>query len=97
MSNLIVLIFAMSTFMWYLIDKFKQIWANVSWGRWITITVSAIFAFGLAIGFELDLVYALGLMEEVTIAGKILTALILMSGSSAVAEVMEKIQGTHVE
>ena len=96
MSNLIMLIFAMSTFMWYLIDKFKPIWANLSWGKYITIAVSAIFAFGLAVGFDLDIVYALGLMENITVAGKILTALVLMSGSSAVAEVMEKIQGPRI-
>lgn len=94
MGNLIMLIFAMSTFMWYIIDKFKDIWSGHSFSRYITIAVSALFAFGLSFGFNLDIVYALGLVEAPSIVGTILTGLTLMSGSSAVAEIMETIQGS---
>ena len=93
MGNLIMLVFAMSTFMWYIIDKFKDLWSGRSFSRYITIAVSALFAFGLSFGFNLDIVYALGLVENASIAGMILTGLTLMSGSSAVAEIMQSIQG----
>ena len=93
MLFVLTLIFALSTFMWYIIDKFKNLWGGRSWSKYVTIGVSAVFGFGLAFGFKLDVIYSLELVNEVSIMGHILTGLTLMSGSSAVAEVMEKIKG----
>lgn len=96
--DVLALIIALSGIMWYLLDKFKQIWANVSWGKWITIAVAAIAGFGLTFAFGLDILFACGLIESVSIAGQIVTGFVLMSGSSAVAEIIERIKsGSSVE
>ena len=91
MENL-TLIIALSAVLWFIVDKFKPLWAEKRWGKYITMAVSAIGGFGLTFAFGLDLIYACGLVENLTLAGQILTGLILMSGSSAVAEVIERIK-----
>lgn len=92
MENL-TLIMALSAVLWFIVDKFKPLWAEKSWGKYITMAVAAIGGFGLTFAFGLDLIYACGLMENLTLAGQILTGLVLMSGSSAVAEVIERVKG----
>lgn len=88
--NSLSLILVLSTVMWYIIERAKQeIWANLSFGRWLTIGSALILGFGLTFAFNLDLIYALGFVNDITLAGKILTSLILMSGSSAVSEIIE--------
>ena len=88
--SMIAIILALSAIMWYIIDNLKdKIWGGKSYSSYITIAVSAIIAFGLAFGYGLDVVYALGLAEIVTIFGKVLTALAMMSGSAAVSELIE--------
>lgn len=95
--EMLTLIIAMSAIMWYLVDRFKPMWSKLSFGKYITIAVSALFAFGLTFAFGLDLVFACGLFAEMTVVGQILTALVLMSGSSAVAEIIERIKGTNTQ
>ena len=95
--EMITLIIAMSAIMWYLIDRFKPLWSELSFGKYITIVISALFAFGLTFAFGLDLVFACGLFAEMTVAGQVLTGLVLMSGSSAVAEIIERIKGTNAQ
>lgn len=95
--EMLTLIIAMSAIMWYLVDRFKPLWSELSFGKYITIVISALFAFGLTFAFGLDLVFACGLFAEMTVAGQILTGLVLMSGSSAVAEIIERIKGTKVQ
>ena len=95
--EIITLIIAMSAIMWYLIDRFKPLWSELSFGKYITIVISALFAFGLTFAFGLDLVFACGLFAEMTVAGQVLTGLVLMSGSSAVAEIIERIKGTNAQ
>ena len=88
--SMIAIILALSAIMWYIIDNLKdKIWGGKSYSSYITIAVSAIIAFGLAFGYGLDIIYALGLAEIVTIFGKVLTALAMMSGSAAVSELIE--------
>ena len=67
-------------------------WESVSWGKYITIAVAALGSFGLVFSFNLDIIAALGLVSEMTIAGNIITALVLMSGSSAISEIISKIK-----
>lgn len=89
----LTLLLALSATMWYLINRGKEeIWGALSFSKWITIGVSAIFAFALTFFFGLDVLACCDL-TEVTIAGEIITAFTLMSGSSAISEVIEKIQG----
>lgn len=91
--DVLALIIALSGVMWYIINRLKDLWANVSWGKWITIVVAAIAGFGLTFAFGLDILFACGLIESVSIAGQIITGFVLMSGSSAVSEVIERIKG----
>lgn len=93
--DMLVLIVALSTIMWYIINRFKPLWNELKYGRYITIAIAAIFGFGLAFGLGVDLLFAMGLIETVTIIGKIITGFTLMAGSSAVAEILEAVGGKH--
>lgn len=95
--EMLSLLIAVSTVMWFALDRLKLLWADVSFGKWITVAVSAVGAFFLTFSFGLDIICACGFTEAATIAGEILTAFVVMSGSSAVAEVIERIKGTKSE
>ena len=88
----LTLILALSGILWYCIDRFKPMWENLSWGKYITMAVAAAGSFALVFSFGLDLIAALGLVAEVTVAGEIITGLALMSGSSAISEIISKIK-----
>lgn len=94
--SMISLVFAFSAVLWFLIDRFKPMWANLSFGKWITLAISAIGSFGLAFGFNLDLIHGFGLSELPTVMGTIVTGFVLMSGSSATAEIIERIKGGKI-
>ena len=88
----LTLIIALSAVLWYCVDRFKPMWENVSWGKYITMLIAAAGSFSLVFSFNLDLVAALELVGEITVAGKILTGLVLMSGSSAISEIISRIK-----
>ncbi len=90
MLQIIVLV---SIIMWYIIDRFKPLWEGSKYGKYVTVAVSALFAFALSFGYGLDLMAALGAVPNTSILGTVLTALTLMGGSSAVAELIERIKG----
>ena len=91
--DLLALILMLSAVMWYVIDRVKPYWAEVTNGKYITMGVAALFGFALSFGYGLDIVYALGLVPEVGVIGQILTGLVLMGGSSAVSEIIAKVKG----
>lgn len=91
--EMLSLILALSAVLWFLVDRFKPLWEGLSFGKYITLLVACIGAFALVFSFNLDLILACGLVEATTIAGKIMTGLVLMSGSSAVAEIIERVKG----
>lgn len=91
--EMLSLILALSAVLWFLVDRFKPIWEGLSFGKYITLLVAGIGAFALVFSFNLDLIFACGLVKATTIAGKIMTGLVLMSGSSAVAEIIERVKG----
>lgn len=94
--TMLKLILLASVLMWYIIDRFKPLWADVKNGKYITIAVSAVFAAVLCFGLRLDLLDALNAgAEGPWWLGVVLTMLILMSGSSAVAELLDKIKHTN--
>lgn len=90
--EMLSLILALSAVLWFLVDRFKPLWEGLSFGKYITLLVAGIGAFALVFSFNLDLILACGLVEATTIAGKIMTGLVLMSGSSAVAEIIERVK-----
>ncbi len=81
-----------SIVMWYIIDRFKPLWAEKTWGKYITIALSALFAFALSFGYKLDIMAALGVVPDTGPLGTVLTALTLMGGSSAVSELIKRIK-----
>lgn len=92
--EMLQIIIVVSIIMWYIIDRFKPLWEEKAWGKYVTIGVSAVFAFALAFGYDLDLMAALGVVSEASILGTVLTGLTLMGGSSAVSELIERIKVT---
>lgn len=91
--EMLTLIISLSIIMWYIIDRFKEMWEGIKYGKYITMLVSAVFAFAIAFGFGVDIILALGLVQEGSTIGIVITALALMSGSSAVSEIIERVKG----
>ena len=91
--EMLTLIISLSIIMWYIIDRFKAMWEGTKYGKYITMLVSAVFAFAIAFGFGVDIILALGLVQEGSTIGTVITALALMSGSSAVSEIIERVKG----
>ena len=93
--EMLTLIVALSAVLWYVIDRAHPLWENLSYGKWITLVVAGIGSFGLVFSFGLDLIFACGLVDSVSMAGQILTGFVLMSGSSAISEVIARIKGEN--
>lgn len=91
--EMLTLIISLSVIMWYIIDRFKEMWEGTKYGKYITMAVSAVFAFAISFGFGVDIILALGLVQEGSVIGTVITALALMSGSSAVSEIIERVKG----
>lgn len=91
--EMLTLIISLSIIMWYIIDRFKEMWEGTKYGKYITMAVSAVFAFAIAFSFGVDIILALGLVQESSTIGTVITALALMSGSSAVSEIIERVKG----
>lgn len=92
--EMLTLIIALSSVMWYIIERGKnELWGELSCAKWITIGCAAVAGFGLTFAFGLDIIYACGLVEAPSIAGQIVTGFSLMAGSSAIAEIIERIKG----
>lgn len=91
--QMLTLLLALSAIIWYVVDRAKPLWANLSWGKYLTIAVVAVLAAAAVFTYGLDILCAVAVTETVTIVGEILTVLVLMSGSSAVSEVVSRIKG----
>lgn len=91
--EMLTLIIALSAVLWYVVDRFKTGWDALPYGKWITVVVAGIGSFCLVFSFGLDLIFACGLVDSVSMAGQILTGFVLMSGSSAISEVIARIKG----
>ena len=48
--EMLQIIIVVSIVMWYIIDRFKPLWEDWQYGKYVTIAVSAVFAFALAFG-----------------------------------------------
>lgn len=92
--NMLTLLLTISAIEWYVIENLKKnVWGNFSWGHYVTIIVSLVASFALAFSFQLDILVAVGIVETASKAGIMLTGLVLSSGSSALAELLEAIGG----
>lgn len=88
----IALILALSAIIWYVIDRFKPIWSEKSWGKYITTAAAGILGAAVVFGYNLDLVFSMGIVGEISIVGKLITVLAFMCGSSAISEIISRIK-----
>lgn len=86
-------ILAFSAILWVFIDRAKKLWAEVSWGKWITTAAALAGGFLLAFGYGLDLLQAVGLTEGASLGGQIFAGLAVAAGSSCINEILTKVQG----
>ena len=88
--DMIMIILALAAILWYVIDNLKEkIWGGTKYSSYITIGVAALGAFALVFGYGLDIIYALGIVDHISVIGEVLTALAMMSGSAVVSEIVE--------
>lgn len=88
--NMMMIIVALSAILWYVIDNLKEkIWGGTNYSSYITIAVAAIGSFALVFGYGLDIIFALNIVDHVTVIGEVVTALAMMSGSAVVSEIVE--------
>ena len=88
--DMIMVIVALSAIMWYVIDNLKEkLWGGTKYSSYITIAVAALGAVAIVFGYGLDIIFALGIVDHVTIIGEIITALAMMSGSAVISEIVE--------
>lgn len=88
----ITLILALSAIIWYVVDRFKPAWSNISWGKYVTTIVAGALGAAAVFGYNLDLICAIGISQENSLIGQILTVLSLMCGSSAISEIISRIK-----
>jgi hypothetical protein len=81
-------VLTLSTVMWYVIDRVKKLWADLSWGRWITVALAIIAGMGISFGLNIDVLFSLGVLETAGVVGKIVTGLALASGASGISELI---------
>lgn len=90
--NSITLILALSSIVWLIVDRLKPMWANLVCGKYITTIVAGLLGAAGVFSFNLDLIYALNVVSDITIGGQLLTVLALMSGSSVISEIINRIK-----
>ena len=90
--NGLTLIITLSAIIWYCVDRFKPAWSDKSWGKYVTTAVAGVLGAAVVFGYNLDLIFAMGIVAEVSIVGKLLTVLSLMCGSSAISEIITRIK-----
>ena len=88
----IALILALSAIIWYVIDRFKPTWSDKSWGKYVTTAVAGLLGAAAVFGYNLDLICAIGIVDEISIIGKLITVLAFMCGSSAISEIITRIK-----
>ena len=88
----IALILALSAIIWYVIDRFKPIWSEKSQGKYVTTAVAGVLGAAVVFGYNLDLIFSMGIVAEISIVGKLITVLAFMCGSSAISEIIARIK-----
>lgn len=92
MTEMMTLLFVLSTIIWFVIDRAKPLWASLSWGKYVTIALAAVLGAVVVFTYGIDILVALAVTSQVTVVGEILSTLIIMSGSSALSELLELIK-----
>ena len=89
---MLTLLFVLSTIIWFVIDRVKPFWSGLSFGKYVTIAVAAVLGAVVVFTYGIDILVALAVTNQVTIVGEILSTLVIMSGSSALSELLALIK-----
>lgn len=92
MTEMLTLLFVLSTIIWFVIDRVKPFWSGLSYGKYVTIAVAAVLGAVVVFTYGIDILVALAVTNQVTIVGEILSTLVIMSGSSALSELLALIK-----
>lgn len=92
MTEMLTLLFVLSTIIWFVIDRVKPFWSGLSFGKYVTIAVAAVLGAVVVFTYGIDILVALAVTNQVTIVGEILSTLVIMSGSSALSELLALIK-----
>lgn len=92
MTEMLTLLFVLSTIIWFVIDRVKPFWSGLSCGKYVTIAVAAVLGAVVVFTYGIDILVALAVTNQVTIVGEILSTLVIMSGSSALSELLALIK-----
>ena len=92
MTEMLTLLFVLSTIIWFVIDRVKPFWSGLSWGKYVTIAVAAVLGAVVVFTYGIDILVALAVTNQVTIVGEILSTLVIMSGSSALSELLKLVK-----
>lgn len=92
MTEMLALLFVLSTIIWFVIDRVKPFWSGLSWGKYVTIVVAAVLGAVVVFTYGIDILVALAVTNQVTIVGEILSTLVIMSSSSALSELLALIK-----
>ena len=92
MTEMLTLLFVLSTIIWFVIDRVKPFWSGLSFGKYVTIAVAAVLGAVVVFTYGIDILVALAVTKQVTIVGEILSTLVIMSGSSALSELLALIK-----
>ena len=84
-----------SMVIWFIIDRFKKLWSDLKYGKWITLAVSCVLSCACAFVFGIDIFFVLELTKDVTILGQFVTVLTFMSGASGVSELVNLFKGVQ--
>lgn len=85
-------ILALATILWVLIDWVKPLYENLKCSRYITIGISVVCGMLQAFMFKLDLLTAIGVLDNVSIWGTIYAGLVISGGSALVNKVLNAIK-----
>lgn len=96
--NSLALILMLNIILWYVLDNLKDnIWGGTKFSNYITIGAAAIGSFAIIFGYNLDIICALGITNQESIIGKIITALTMMGGSAAVSELIDLFRAQKID
>ncbi len=92
MTEMMTLLCVLSTIIWFVVDRVKPLWSGLSWGKYLTIGLAAVLGIAVVFTYGIDILVALAVTGQVTVVGEILSTLIIMSGSSALSELLSLVK-----
>ena len=92
----LTLILTLSAIIWYVVDRLKPIWMGHDWSKYVTTAVAGALGALAIFGYDLDIIMALGLANQISLMGQIVTILGFMCGSSAISEIIARIKNKQV-